>query len=120
GGVVNTEDECREQATGHGTGQDGLADRSDGEPQDDPAENPHVDLLVLRRGRGALASQAPGRTERAASLTTGASCRARGCSTCRCGCRSSSPRRGRDRKSTRLNSSHVKISYAVFCLKKKK
>src|SRR5437870_9513935 len=41
-----------------------------------------------------------------------------------------SPRRGtsrcppldwtRDRKSTRLNSSHVAISYAVFCLKKKK
>src|SRR5690606_41467764 len=33
-------------------------------------------------------------------------------------------RRGRrvpaDRKSTRLNSSHVKISYAVFCLKKKR
>src|SRR5690606_42112192 len=28
--------------------------------------------------------------------------------------------RGEDRKSTRLNSSHVKISYAVFCLKKKK
>src|SRR5690606_41129009 len=27
---------------------------------------------------------------------------------------------GVDRKSTRLNSSHVKISYAVFCLKKKK
>src|SRR5690606_41398707 len=27
--------------------------------------------------------------------------------------------RGIDRKSTRLNSSHVKISYAVFCLKKK-
>src|SRR5690606_10542486 len=26
---------------------------------------------------------------------------------------------GKDRKSTRLNSSHVKISYAVFCLKKK-
>src|SRR5207253_8574363 len=30
------------------------------------------------------------------------------------------PRGGRDRKSTRLNSSHVAISYAVFCLKKKK
>src|SRR5690554_7628142 len=33
------------------------------------------------------------------------------------------PRRNRptrDRKSTRLNSSHVRISYAVFCLKKKK
>src|SRR6266480_6720700 len=29
-------------------------------------------------------------------------------------------RRYRDRKSTRLNSSHMSISYAVFCLKKKK
>src|SRR3989475_5919828 len=29
-------------------------------------------------------------------------------------------RRQRDRKSTRLNSSHSQISYAVFCLKKKK
>src|SRR2546430_17677007 len=29
-------------------------------------------------------------------------------------------RRRRDRKSTRLNSSHSQISYAVFCLKKKK
>src|SRR5262245_65125424 len=28
--------------------------------------------------------------------------------------------RSRDRKSTRLNSSHLGISYAVFCLKKKK
>src|SRR5688572_32577906 len=29
-------------------------------------------------------------------------------------------RSGKDRKSTRLNSSHSQISYAVFCLKKKK
>src|SRR2546430_5069641 len=29
-------------------------------------------------------------------------------------------RAGQDRKSTRLNSSHSQISYAVFCLKKKK
>src|SRR3712207_7445413 len=29
-------------------------------------------------------------------------------------------REARDRKSTRLNSSHANISYAVFCLKKKK
>src|SRR5437773_12230305 len=29
-------------------------------------------------------------------------------------------RADRDRKSTRLNSSHITISYAVFCLKKKK
>src|SRR5207249_10977688 len=33
--------------------------------------------------------------------------------------RHSHRRRGIDRKSTRLNSSHVSISYAVFCLKKK-
>src|SRR3989440_8039729 len=31
-----------------------------------------------------------------------------------------SPARTKDRKSTRLNSSHDQISYAVFCLKKKK
>src|SRR3712207_7943580 len=30
------------------------------------------------------------------------------------------PKRKADRKSTRLNSSHANISYAVFCLKKKK
>src|SRR5688500_20092534 len=30
------------------------------------------------------------------------------------------PGRAKDRKSTRLNSSHLVISYAVFCLKKKK
>src|SRR3989442_9196384 len=30
------------------------------------------------------------------------------------------PTKEEDRKSTRLNSSHVRISYAVFCLKKKK
>src|SRR5437868_13286617 len=39
-------------------------------------------------------------------------------------CRRATARRrtlpDRDRKSTRLNSSHVSISYAVFCLKKKK
>src|SRR5690625_7255561 len=41
-----------------------------------------------------------------------------------CGISSQCTTRGhsgrRDRKSTRLNSSHVAISYAVFCLKKKK
>src|SRR2546430_12275621 len=34
--------------------------------------------------------------------------------------RSAHKRRQKDRKSTRLNSSHSQISYAVFCLKKKK
>src|SRR3712207_6878956 len=33
---------------------------------------------------------------------------------------SKDPFPGKDRKSTRLNSSHANISYAVFCLKKKK
>src|SRR5271163_5090287 len=36
------------------------------------------------------------------------------------GAAKSDPERRRDRKSTRLNSSHDQISYAVFCLKKKK
>src|SRR2546430_4251813 len=46
------------------------------------------------------------------------------CSSCECVCRScdrpamATPTT--DRKSTRLNSSHSQISYAVFCLKKKK
>src|SRR5688500_14442801 len=35
-------------------------------------------------------------------------------------CSPESSKRSRDRKSTRLNSSHLVISYAVFCLKKKK
>src|SRR5256885_11921346 len=36
------------------------------------------------------------------------------------GSRPTTPHPKRDRKSTRLNSSHLVISYAVFCLKKKK
>src|SRR3712207_7906692 len=35
-------------------------------------------------------------------------------------CTRGTPPTGEDRKSTRLNSSHANISYAVFCLKKKK
>src|SRR5256885_10555027 len=37
-----------------------------------------------------------------------------------CVCAGHREGRGQDRKSTRLNSSHLVISYAVFCLKKKK
>src|SRR5436309_8898313 len=44
------------------------------------------------------------------TIAGGSACSANGTSRPEC----------RDRKSTRLNSSHVKISYAVFCLKKKK
>src|SRR3712207_7788244 len=39
---------------------------------------------------------------------------------CRCTCEKKNSSPGIDRKSTRLNSSHANISYAVFCLKKKK
>src|SRR5437870_8386905 len=39
---------------------------------------------------------------------------------CSGSCRPAAAKNLRDRKSTRLNSSHVAISYAVFCLKKKK
>src|SRR5688572_31804002 len=46
-------------------------------------------------------------------------CQRRGSCPCRRICRQPAPV-GADRKSTRLNSSHSQISYAVFCLKKKK
>src|SRR2546430_12105310 len=42
------------------------------------------------------------------------------CSACHGPGIAGAPRAGEDRKSTRLNSSHSQISYAVFCLKKKK
>src|SRR2546426_8362548 len=55
------------------------------------------------------------------SRTADSACRAASSSTPSATRRGSrSPLPGRDRKSTRLNSSHLVISYAVFCLKKKK
>src|SRR2546427_4848908 len=73
---------------------------------------PYTTLFRSRQGRRAPAHPAPGRIRRQRR-------------------RSDEPERertlrrnrraaGRDRKSTRLNSSHSQISYAVFCLKKKK
>src|SRR5690606_42130065 len=70
----------------------------------------------LPPARGARARRGGGR-DRAERRLAAAPARRRdraGCSVPR------GDRRGGDRKSTRLNSSHVKISYAVFCLKKKK
>src|SRR5690606_40630197 len=61
--------------------------RAGGRPQGAGAE--------VRRGRGALLPAAGGALRRRRHLLGG----------------------GADRKSTRLNSSHVKTSYAVFCLK---
>src|SRR2546430_10961080 len=57
---------------------------------------------------GCRARQAGGRAGRAAWLGR------------RAGCGPGLRDTRRDRKSTRLNSSHSQISYAVFCLKKKK
>src|SRR5258707_8694104 len=57
---------------------------------------PYTTLFRSHRGASPSASHPPGRASRDTSS------------------------RIRDRKSTRLNSSHANISYAVFCLKKKK
>src|SRR2546422_899289 len=70
------------------------------------------DALPISRGRVAHARGEPagGRVAAQGGARHGAARRAR----------AASHRRGsRDRKSTRLNSSHGYISYAVFCLKKK-
>src|SRR5690554_7334629 len=60
-----------------------------------------------------------GPTGRAAWRARAAPCTARGTEEGPCASRSTPYRWSLDRKSTRLNSSHVRISYAVFCLKKK-
>src|SRR5690606_41706803 len=76
------------------------------------------------RGGGGSGAPRHHRTRAAARAALGTDQRARG--TFRGGqvhpAERPGPRGGprQDRKSTRLNSSHVKISYAVFCLKKKK
>src|SRR2546426_11323007 len=75
----------------------------------------HDALPILRprrardRGRVDQGVHEPDRRARAADAQDGAAARAL-----------DPPGAGRDRKSTRLNSSHLVISYAVFCLKKKK
>src|SRR5690349_25083111 len=63
---------------------------------------------LFRSPRQTISSAVGGRTREARRSASGAAC--------------APPARigGVDRKSTRLNSSHVEISYAVFCLKKKK
>src|SRR5262245_65344480 len=69
----------------------------------------------LRRPRGRRSARARRRLEVEARRAGGrAAARA-----CRGGVRAALRRARSDRKSTRLNSSHLGISYAVFCLKKK-
>src|SRR3712207_6988993 len=84
---------------------------------------PYTTLFRSPKGCVAAAGRCSGR--RARPRCRRAPCPARRpCTACRRGTRcggASPPRRApRDRKSTRLNSSHANISYAVFCLKKKK
>src|SRR2546430_8663407 len=73
------------------------------------------------RGRGARPARVdpPGADAQAVEGAPGSEGRARpgGCAH---RARERGGRSARDRKSTRLNSSHSQISYAVFCLKKKK
>src|SRR5204862_7462410 len=84
----------------------------------------HDALPIFRRLRSALraASRRRARLLRACAARRGAR-RADGGGPVLCAAtlseRARSRLRNRDRKSTRLNSSHVETSYAVFCLKKK-
>src|SRR3712207_8868596 len=71
---------------------------------------PYTTLFRSNRGSGAgVRATTPQREDR----RRGASAGERSCA------RGSHRPEGEDRKSTRLNSSHANISYAVFCLKKK-
>src|SRR2546426_8867904 len=72
----------------------------------------HDALPISCRWCCAAAVRAPASAR--AACTQGAAWRALGAGP------AASPPRRIDRKSTRLNSSHLVISYAVFCLKKKK
>src|SRR2546430_4128370 len=69
---------------------------------------PYTTLFRSGGGRVGPAERGPGRGTEGAQLEAGGSPH------------SAVPLLGSDRKSTRLNSSHSQISYAVFCLKKKK
>src|SRR5690349_22773653 len=82
----------------------------------------HDALPIFHRGGGPRGLAPPGRGHPGPALLGGGTSRPGACRyriRVRCRAASGTGRGGRDRKSTRLNSSHVEISYAVFCLKKK-
>src|SRR5439155_7768160 len=91
-----------------------------------PPRSPLFPYTTLFRSLAASGGIARGRGLHAAGWTPGLSASPDPCLQQRRrveGGRCAAPARWRargDRKSTRLNSSHVAISYAVFCLKKKK
>src|SRR5438445_7276958 len=74
---------------------------------------PYTTLFRSRREDGSRAGRCPPEARRAGPKGRGTA----GAARLR---RLQLGRHSRDRKSTRLNSSHANISYAVFCLKKKK
>src|SRR5438874_6354208 len=76
-----------------------------------------VHATHVRTPPDALVSSFP--SGRPPDRLTARSCARTGSTRRRRGSASSRGSSSRDRKSTRLNSSHVEISYAVFCLKKK-
>src|SRR3712207_8196003 len=72
---------------------------------------------TLFRSMGALPLKAPHKSTRARTIEDDSKTRREAASEPFCAATAIS---SLDRKSTRLNSSHANISYAVFCLKKKK
>src|SRR5207245_10722971 len=74
------------------------------------------DALPISSARSPRRCDSPARSRRCAGGRSAASTPSR----CSATSAARPPAQRRDRKSTRLNSSHGSISYAVFCLKKKK
>src|SRR2546427_1644959 len=75
---------------------------------------------LFRSNAGARRARAGGGTHGPARRSGGGRGRDRAAGAGAPGGGAGAPQEGGDRKSTRLNSSHSQISYAVFCLKKKK
>src|SRR5436309_3676336 len=88
----------------------------------------HCGFTLGQKGGSHAEAICLGLTDRRVAGPTGSGARrksqlcsaASDCDLCQPGGAAGRDRSRTDRKSTRLNSSHVKISYAVFCLKKKK
>src|SRR5690606_41930500 len=82
-----------------------------------PCRHGKVQWLSLENFMG-NAPPGPGMGQGALVKRRDPGCHRRGLSRHRRACEDATADWGIDRKSTRLNSSHVKISYAVFCLRK--
>src|SRR5690606_41522471 len=86
-----------------------------------PPRSPLFPYTTLFRSRADGPHRGPDRPAGARQRLLGPLPEPRGDASARRAAPGRHPQQGlQDRKSTRLNSSHVKISYAVFCLKKKR